>query len=104
MYQIEDKEHNLLEQLMHNCEHFGWYSLALDVTDTVQLLIFIFDINTNFEIAQELLLIESMKDTTTDNLLMKVKRCMEKIGLTWEKFEGSLLMDLQISMAGMLVF
>lgn len=98
MYQIEDKEHNLLEQLMHNCEHFGWYSLALDVTDTVQLLIFI------FEIAQELLLIESMKDTTTDNLLMKVKRCMEKIGLTWEKFEVSLLMDLQISMAGMLVF
>lgn len=104
MCQIEDKEHNLLEQLMHNCEHFGWYSLALDVTDTVQLLIFIFDINTNFEIAQELLLIESMKDTTTDNLLMKVKRCMEKIGLTWEKFEVSLLMDLQISMAGMLVF
>lgn len=73
MCQIEDKEHNLLEQLMHNCEHFGWYSLALDVTDTVQLLIFIFDINTNLEIAQELLLIESVKDTTTDNLLMKVK-------------------------------
>lgn len=56
-----------------------WYSLALDessdVTDTAQLFIFIHGAYDDFDITQELLLMESLKDTTTgQNLPMKVSK------------------------------
>lgn len=90
---IEVMERDLLEQLMHKSEQFDWYSLALDdstdVTDTAQLLIFIRGVNDEFDITQELLSMESMKDTTTgEDLLMKVKGCIEKYGLQWGKLKS----------------
>ena len=48
---------------------FQLFSLALDentdIDDTAQLLIFVGGISENFEITEELLSMESMKDTTT---------------------------------------
>jgi len=90
---VEDINQDLLKQLMLKSEKFDYFSIALDdstdITDTAQLLIFIRGINSDFEISQELLSMESMKDTTTgEDLLLKVKECIEKRGLSWTKLKS----------------
>ena len=65
----------LTEQLMIASKDFFCFSLALDEStdeeDTAQLLIFIRGINRNFFITEELLSLESMKDTTTSKDLFE---------------------------------
>lgn len=85
--QISD---NLMHQLRDASKDFLWYSLALDestdVQDTAQLLIFIRGINTRFELTEELLSVESLKDTTTgQDLFNAVENCVERAGLVWNK-------------------
>ena len=52
------------------------FSLALnestDIDDTAQLLIFVRGISENFEFTEELLSMESMKDTTTGKIFSNV--------------------------------
>jgi len=90
---VEDINQDLLKQLMLKSEKFDYFSIALDdstdITDTAQLLIFIRGINSDFEISQELLSMESMKDTTTgEDLLLKVKECIEKRDLSLTKLKS----------------
>lgn len=62
---------NLTKQLTDKVTTFRWYSIALgestDICDTTQLLIlnFIRGIGEGFSITEELLSMESLKDTTT---------------------------------------
>ncbi|XP_029636906.2 general transcription factor II-I repeat domain-containing protein 2-like [Octopus sinensis] len=60
---------NIHEQLLTASGRFQWFSIALDestdIQDTAQLLIYIRGIDENFEITEELLSMESLKDTTT---------------------------------------
>lgn len=72
---------------MLKSEQFNWYSLALDETATAQLLdvllfvcfFLIRGVDDDFCLIQKLLWMKSMKDATTgDDLIMKVKGCIEK--------------------------
>lgn len=60
---------NIQEQLLTASDSFQWFSIALDestdIQDTAQLLIYIRGIGKNFEITEELLSMESLKDTVT---------------------------------------
>ena len=74
---------NLMSQLKEASKQFLWYSLALDesndVQDTTQLLIFIRGI---FQLTEELLSVESLKDTTTgEDLFRAVESCIARNGL-----------------------
>ena len=75
-------------QLRDASKDFLWYSLALDestdVQDTAQLLVFKRGINTHFELTEELLSHEPLKDTTTgQDLFNAVENCVERTGLVW---------------------
>ena len=70
--------------------HSSGYSLSLDestnIEDTAQLLVFIRGIDENFEITEELLSLEHLKDTTTGQDLFKsVENCLDRSGLPLHK-------------------
>ena len=70
--------------------HSSDYSLALDestdIEDTAQLLVFIREIDENFEITEELLSLEHLKDTTTgQDLFESVENCLDRSGLPLHK-------------------
>ena len=72
---------------------FVCVSLALDEStdeeDTAQLLIFICGINRNFVITEELLGLESMKDTITGkDLFEHAVHCVEKITYPGTKLQA----------------
>ena len=76
---------DLTSQLKGLVSSFQLFSLALDesadIDNTAQLLIFVRGITRNFEITEELLSMESMKDTTTGKDIFK---CVEKTFRTME--------------------
>ena len=81
---------NLSEQLFEAGKSFEWYSLALDestdIEYTAQLLVFIRGIDENFEITEELLSLEHLKDTTTgQDLFESVENCLDRSGLPLHK-------------------
>ena len=83
---VEKISEDLTLQLQDTSKHFLWYSLALDestdVQDTAQLLIFIRGINNSFKLFEELLSVESIKDTTTGlDIFNAVSSCIERTGL-----------------------
>ena len=87
MHRIGSISDQLTEQLMIASKNFVCFCLALDKStdeeDTAQLLIFIRGINRNFVITEELLGLESMKDTTTGkDLLEHAIHCVEKNNLS----------------------
>jgi len=87
---VEKISDNLMHQLRDASKDFLWYSLALDestdVQDTAQLFVFIRGINTRFELTEELLSVESLKDTNTgQDLFSAVVNCVERTGLVWSK-------------------
>ena len=69
--------------------HSSDYSLALDestdIEDTAQLLVFIRGIDENFEITEELLSLEHLKDTTGQDLFESVENCLDRSGLPLHK-------------------
>ena len=81
---------DLMSQLKDTSKQFLWYSLALDesndVQDTAQLLVFIQVMDANFQLTEELLTVESLKDTTTGkDLFHAVENCIARTGLEWNK-------------------
>ena len=86
---------NLSEQLFEAGKSFEWYSRALDestdIEDTAQLLMFIRGIDENFEITEELLSLEHLKDTTTGHdLFENVENCLDRSGLpciSWQALQ-----------------
>ena len=69
---------------------FQLFSLALDestdIDDTAQLLIFVRCITENFEITEELLSLESMKDITTgEDIFECVENTLRTMELPWQK-------------------
>ena len=60
---------NIQEQLLTASGNFQWFSIALDasidIQDTAPLHIYLGGIDKNFEITEELLSMESLKDTVT---------------------------------------
>ncbi|MBN3307225.1 GTD2A protein, partial [Amia calva] len=65
---IEDIGSNLKSQLIERSEKLGAFSIALDestdISDTAQLLIFIWSVVENFQISEDLLILESLKGRT----------------------------------------
>ena len=87
---LTDLSEDLLLQLQEASNRFLCYSLALDestdVKDTAQLLVFIRGVDRSFNIFEELLSVESLKDTTTgEDLFHAVTNRIERNGLLWNK-------------------
>ena len=81
---------DLTSQLKGLVSSFQLFSLALDestdIDDTAQLLIFVRGISKNFEITEELLSMESMKDTTTGKDIFEcVKNALRTMELPRQK-------------------
>ena len=86
---IEAIGKDLTSQLKGLVPSFQLFSLALDqstdIDDTAQLLIFVRGISENFEITEELLSMESMKDTTTrEDIFECVKNALRTMELSWQ--------------------
>ena len=87
---IEAIGEDLTSQLKGLVPSFHLFSLALDesadIDNTAQLLIFVPGISENFEITEELLSMESMKDTTTgEDIFECVKNTFRTMELPWQK-------------------
>ena len=90
---VEDLSKNIelsLKEKLNKCEA---YSLALDEStdrgDTAQLAIFIRGITSNFEVIEELLDINHMKNTTRgEDILSEVKKTLVKFELPEKKLCG----------------
>ncbi|PVD28737.1 hypothetical protein C0Q70_11331 [Pomacea canaliculata] len=86
---IEVINDELTHQLDTASRDFVWYSLALDDStdneDTAQLLILIRGIDSTFTITEELLSMESMKNTTGQDLFECAVDCVETRGLSWDR-------------------
>ena len=81
---------DLTSQLKGLVPSFQLFSLALDestgIDDTAQLLIFVRGISENFEITEELLSMESMKDTTTGKDIFEcVENAFRTMESPWQK-------------------
>ena len=86
VHRIDAISHNLSEQLTEMSKSFQLYSLALDestdLQDSAQIVIFIRGIDAEFNITEEMLSIESLKDTTTgEELYGAVINYLERNGL-----------------------
>lgn len=63
---ISDVSSNIYDQLCEKAKYFRGYSVALDdTTDTTQLAIYVFGIDDNFEVTEELLTVIPMSGQTT---------------------------------------
>ena len=101
---IETSGENLTSQLSGLVPSFQLFSLALDestdVDDTAQLLIVVQGSSENFEITEELLSMESMKDTATRGDIVEcVENAFRTMELPWQKMV-SVTMDSCPSLRG----
>ncbi|XP_065668179.1 general transcription factor II-I repeat domain-containing protein 2A-like [Hydra vulgaris] len=90
---VEDLSENIELSLIEKLNKCEAYSLALDEStdrgDTAQLAIFIRGITSNFEVIEELLDINHMKDTTKgEDILSEVKKTLVKFELPEKKLCG----------------
>ncbi|XP_068603631.1 general transcription factor II-I repeat domain-containing protein 2B-like [Brachionichthys hirsutus] len=90
---IEDIAGNLELQLRSKAHHFDFFSLALsqscDVSDTAQVLVFVRGITKDLKVTEELAAVWPMKGTTTgSDLSAMVTRCLDKLGLGWDRLAG----------------
>ena len=87
---VQKRSDDLMSHLKDTSKQFLWYSLALDKSDdaqdTAQLLVFIRGMDAYFQLTEELLSAESLKDTTTGkDLFHAVENCIARTGLEWNK-------------------
>ena len=77
---------NIQDQLLTASGSFQWLSIALDestdIQDTAQLLTYLRGIDKNFEITEELLSVESLKDTYWKRF---VQQCDYQSNQVWIK-------------------
>ena len=90
---IDQLSTNLKEQLVGKGKDFIAYSLAVDestdTSDIAQLSIFICGVDSSLSITEELLALRPMHGTTTgQDLYEEVSRCVNEMGLPWEKLVG----------------
>lgn len=90
---IDQLSTNLKEQLVGKGKDFIAYSLAVDestdTSDIAQLSIFIRGVDSSLSITEELLALRPMHGTTTgQDLYEEVSRCVNEMGLPWEKLVG----------------
>ena len=80
---------NLMHQLRDASKDFLWYCLTglkYQCIETAQLLVCIRGINPRFELNEEWISVEPLKETTTDqDLFNAVENCVEITGLVWNK-------------------
>ena len=96
--------YNIKRVLNEKLPTYVFYSLALDKnthqTDTAQLAIFVFVVDSNFDIFKELLSIASLKDHTTgENIFKALKKAIEFSNLCFENLAG-IAIDRAPSMIG----
>ena len=73
---------------------------STDIKDTAQLLVFVRGIDENFEITEELLSLEHLKDTTTgQDLFESVENCLDRSGLPLHKL-ASITTDGALALTG----
>ena len=90
---IEDIGEHLHKTLKESAKFFKYFSLAIDesndTTDTVQLLIFICDIDAKFRITEELCSLRSLKSATTaENIFSEVTTALSSLGLSWKNLKS----------------
>ena len=92
---------NLYAHLLQKTKEYKFFSLALDESTDVQLLIFIRGVNANFEMCEELAAFQNLKRTTTREVIFgKVCQTMKEVDLDWSKL-ASITTDGAPSMVGM---
>uniref|UniRef100_A0A8C7WW76 General transcription factor II-I repeat domain-containing protein 2-like n=1 Tax=Oryzias sinensis TaxID=183150 RepID=A0A8C7WW76_9TELE len=84
---------DIRDQLTVKSKDFVAFSLACDentdISDPVQLLVFVRGINADMEITQELAGLETLRGTTRgEDLFAVVSRVLEKYHLSWDKMVG----------------
>ncbi|XP_063735205.1 general transcription factor II-I repeat domain-containing protein 2-like [Eleginops maclovinus] len=84
---------NLQQQLVGKGKAFIAHSLAVDestdTSDTAQLSIFIRGVDSSLCVTEEFFGLRSMHGTTTGkDLFEEVSRCVDKMGLPWDKLVG----------------
>ena len=84
---------NLQQQIVGKGKAFIAYSLAVDestdASDTAQLSIFIRGVDSSLCVTEEFFGLHSMHGTTTGkDLFEEVSRCVDKMGLPWDKLVG----------------
>ncbi|KAM6972592.1 general transcription factor II-I repeat domain-containing protein 2-like [Aplochiton taeniatus] len=92
---VDQLSTNLKEQLMEKGKYLIAYSLAVDestdTTDIAQLSIFIRGVDSSLSITEEFLSLCPMHGTTTgQDLYEEVSRCVNEMGLPWEKLTFSM--------------
>ena len=89
---VEKISDDVMSPLKNTSKQFLWYSLVLDestdVQGTAQLLVFILGLDANFQLTEEILSVEPLKNTTGKDLFHAVKNCIERTGLEWNNMES----------------
>ncbi|KAL3992366.1 KRAB domain-containing zinc finger protein [Sarotherodon galilaeus] len=90
---VDQLSTNLKEQLVEKGKDFIAYSLAVDestdTTDIAQLSIFIRGVYSSLTVTEEFLALRPMHGTTTgQDLYEEVSRCVNEMGLPWQKLVG----------------
>jgi len=90
---VEDMSNDINSQITETIAKCKYFSLALDETCDLtcmsQLAIFVRCIDEDFNIFQDLLELCQLETTSTGmDIFMKIKECVEKKGLAWEKINS----------------
>ena len=90
---IDDLADDIKVTMNKRIAEFESFSIALDestdATDTAQLAIFVRGVDAKFHCTEEMLALQSMKDTTTgEDVFEEVKTAVEKVGLQWKRLSG----------------
>lgn len=90
---IDELATNVEIWLTELASKFKYFSLAIDestdVSDTAQLAVFVRGIDDDFNITEEMLGLQAMKDTTTgEDIFQELKMLMAKFNLSFEKLHG----------------
>lgn len=79
---------NLQDKLQEKVKSFVTFSIAVDdstyINNTSQLIIFIWGVDENFDITEELLDMVPMTDPTSENdLFLYIEKSLEKFNVDW---------------------
>ena len=88
-----DMSNDIVLSLQTDGSKFRFFSIAVDestgVTGIAQLAILIRGVYCDFNVMEELLSIQSMKDTTTgSNIFEEVRKAFDRFELKWEQLSG----------------